>query len=154
MNPRAKRKPVVIRVSLGARARARARARSPHYSWFIQTRAARFYYFLVTSWRRTRGRASLSCCDITVTTTVSTLSISVSPVSLCRLFSLFSSSVHVYASLFLPRCGCVRDAPEKLHVQTTMTLLSARLPSTAYGTSPRSFRRERDFSGDFSTVTS
>lgn len=50
MNPRAKRKPVVIRVSLGAR--------SPHYSWFIQTRAARFYYFLVTSQGKTRVRYS------------------------------------------------------------------------------------------------
>lgn len=44
-SPRAKRKPVVIRASLGAR--------SPHYSWFIQTCAARFYYFLVTSQGRT-----------------------------------------------------------------------------------------------------
>lgn len=41
MNLRVERKLVVIRVSL-------RRARSSHYSWFIQTRAARFYYFLVT----------------------------------------------------------------------------------------------------------
>lgn len=83
MNPRDKRKPAVIRVSLGAR--------SPHYSWFIQTRAARFYYFLVTSRAEWDGggegwdegevaaAASLSYRDITVTTTVSTLSISATP---------------------------------------------------------------------------
>lgn len=75
MNPRDKRKPAVIRVSLGAR--------SPHYSWFIQTRAARFYYFLVTSqaeWDEGEvAAASLSYRDITVTTTVSTLSISATP---------------------------------------------------------------------------
>jgi len=64
MNPRrAERKSVVIRVSLGARA--------PHYSWFIRTRAARFYYFLVTSQGTAeRGVAPLSRRDITLTTTV------------------------------------------------------------------------------------
>lgn len=121
MNPRAKRKPVVIRVSLGAR--------SPHYSWFIQTRAARFYYFLVTSQEGlgTGGwgiAASLSYRDITVTTTVSTLSISATP---------SSSSLSLYVCLpssvsRSPSRRCVRDASEKLHVQATMTLLSGFLP--------------------------
>lgn len=123
MNPRARRKPVVVRVSLGAR--------SPHYSWFIQTRAARFYYFLVTSQGRTRVRcSSFPYRDITVTTTVSTLSTRPRlPLFLpfCFFPSIFSFRVSPFFRLVHCRVG-VRDASEKLHVQATMTLLSGFLP--------------------------
>jgi len=116
MNPRAKRKPVVIRVSLGAR--------EAHITLGLYRRAP--LVSIIFLLLRRGGRASLSYRDITVTTTVSTPSISGS-VSLCLPVS-FSPFPPRYV---FPRCAFrvgVRDAPEKLHVQTTMTLLSGFLP--------------------------
>jgi len=133
-DPRAKRKPAVIRVSLGAR--------SPHYSCFIQTRAARLYYFLVTSLGRTRVRYSsfpfvprYYCYDHCFPLHPRGLAFSL-------LFSPYvclpSSASFTVASV----CGTLL----KNYTSKPLWPFSPALPSTAYGTSPLSFRRERDFS--------
>lgn len=91
--------------------------------------------------------ASLSYRDITVTTTVSILSIS-GRLSLFPLLSAFCVSL---LPSFSARCECVH-ASEKLHVQATMTLRAGFLPPLTVRR--RGFRRDCDFSGDFSAVAS
>jgi len=140
MNPRAERKPLVIRVSLDARA--------PHYSWFIQTRAARFYYFLVT-WQGTaeRGVAPLSAI-LRLQPPFSTLSISgPSLPSGSRLpCSPLLSSQSLFLSVCLARCHAVEGTLLK---NCTSKPLEAASPVSFHRlwTSPRSFREKRGREG-------
>lgn len=123
MNPRAKRKPVVIRVSLGAR--------ETHITLGLYRRAPLVSIIFLLLRRGGQGDELLFRAAILLLRPPFPSSPSPAP---CPCLPVSSSPLPPplpYASLLralrAPRVG-VRDAPEKLHVQTTMTLLSSFLP--------------------------